>query len=176
MKKWLLLMVWFLLFGNVQADIRVLFRFDASGQFVHRVFQLDSRETPNNAKKLQSDNLAGSTNFASSNFASPIERGRSWQKASVPKFRGKHATSLQRLVRIAWFDQSGVELAQTEVPDPRIVHSPSHVEGPNVSQAALTEGAWFAVGPDSAVNVTVFFPEFTLLGLGSELWMLELTR
>jgi len=106
----------------------------------------------------------------------PIDRGRSWQNAKVSEVRRKQALAMDGFARLVWFDISGNELAETEVPDPRVVHSPSHAEGIRASWRGLTEGAWLATGPNSAVSVTVLLPESLILQLAPEIWTMELVR
>lgn len=168
MKKWLWLLGSLLVVGHAEAEIRVLFSFDPSGHFVHKIYKVADQQTgvtPSGAK------AAGS---AVEIAVSPIERGRSWKNAQVPEVRAKQQEILNRYVKLVWFDASGTELAQTEVPDPRVVHSPSHTEGFNASRNGLTEGAWLAAGPDSAVRVDISLPELPLLGLAAEFWTLDL--
>ncbi|MFT4728460.1 MAG: hypothetical protein ACI9UN_002969 [Granulosicoccus sp.] len=176
MKKWLTLIGSLLIFGNVEADIRVLFRFDASGHFVHRIYQISGQQKQATAKISPTKNSNQATNSVRPFPASPIDRGRSWQNALVPEIRRKQQGTVDGFARLVWFDLSGNDLAQTEVPDPRIVHSPSHTLGVNASRNGLTDGAWLASGPESAVRVTVLLPESMILGLATEFWILELTH
>ena len=176
MTKWLFLMGSLLISGHLQAEIRVLFSFDASGHFVHRVIQLANREELTAAKISAPVNRSKAANSALSFSASPIDRGRSWKNAVVSEERKKQTAVVDGFARLVWFDMSGNELTQTELPDPRIVHSPSHAEGFNASRSGLKAGAWLAAGPESAFRVTVFFPESTILGLAAEFWSLDLVR
>jgi hypothetical protein len=173
-KKWLILIGTLLIFGNVEADIRVLFRFDASGHFVHRIYQIGGQQKQAAANISSTKNSNQATNSVRSFPVSPIERGRSWQNASVPEVRRKQQGAVDGFAQLVWFDLSGNDLVQTEVPDPRIVHSPSHTLGFNASRNGLVEGAWLASGPELAVSVTVLLPESTILGLANEFWVLEL--
>lgn len=174
MKKWLILVGSLLIVANVKADLRVLFRFDASGHFVHRIFPVASRQQLAIKKLSALESPKNIENSAPPFQISSIDRGRSWQNAAVSEGRRKQIGPVDGFVRLAWFDLSGNELVQTELPDPRVVHSPSHAEGINASRNGLTEGAWLASGPDSAVSVTISLPESTILGLAAEFWILEL--
>lgn len=176
MKKWLVLIGSLLVVANVEADLRVLFRFDASGHFVHRIFQVASQQQLATGKLSASQSPNQTENLTPALPVSSIDRGRSWQNAAVSKIRSKQTGPVDGFVRLAWFDLSGNELTQTEVPDPRIVHSPSHTDGINASRNGLAVGAWLASGPDSATSVTVSFPESTILGLAAEFWALDLMR
>ncbi|MDB4222223.1 hypothetical protein N9850_00505 [Granulosicoccus sp.] len=176
MKKWLLLLGSLLVSGHLQADIRVLFRFDVSGHFVHRIYQVASRERLTAAKISPSVNSNKAAKPAMVLSVSPIDRGRSWKNAVISEERRKQAEVVDGFARLVWFDTSGIELTQTEVPDPRIVHSPSHAEGFNASRSGLTAGAWLASGPETAFRVTVFLPESTVLGLAAEFWSLDLVH
>jgi hypothetical protein len=174
MKKWLMLISSLLISGNVDAGIRVLFSFDESGHFVHRIIQVTSQENPVAAKISFTKDFNQTASSGPPLSASPIERGRSWQNALVSEVRRKQTGAMDGFARLVWFGVSGVELFQTEVPDPRIVHSPGHTEGVDASQNGLTAGAWLAAGPDLAVRVTVSLPETPFLGLAAEFWNLEL--
>jgi hypothetical protein len=176
MKKWLFLIGSLLISGHLQAEIRVLFSFDESGHFVHRIIQLANREELNAAKISPRINRNQAAKSALTFSSSPIDRGRSWKNAVGSEERRKQTAVVDGFVRLVWFDMSGNELTQTELPDPRIVHSPSHAEGFNASRSGLKAGAWLANGPESAFKVTVFFPESTILGLAAEFWSLDLVR
>ena len=174
MKKCLLILGALLVSGSVQADIRVLFRFDESGHFVHRIIQTASQRQLSSAKRSHSENSHHTAKPVRPETASPIDRGRDWQNASIPTHRRTDAGLSEEFATLVWLDASGDELIKTEVSDPRIVHSPSHAEGFNASQSGLAAGAWLATGPDLAVRVHIFLPESVVLGLPSEVWILEL--
>ena len=171
MRKWFVLVCSLLLFGTVEADIRVLFRFAASGHFVHRVIQVARPYAVSAERKSLAENSNPNSNARS---VSPIDRARSWRNAEVSEARRKQKGTVDGFATLTWFDASGVEMTQTEVPDPRIVHSPSHVDGVNASRNAISEGAWLVSGPDSASSVRVSLPESTILGLAAQSWNLPL--
>ena len=173
MRKWFVLVCSLLLFGTVEADIRVLFRFDTSGHFVHRVIQVAS---PNAISAERKSLTKNSNPDLSARSVSPIDRARSWRNAEVPEVRRKKKGTVDGFATLTWFDASGAEMTQTEVPDPRIVHSPSHVDGVNASRNAVSEGAWLVAGPDSASSVHVSLPELTILGLAAQSWTLPLVQ
>ena len=176
MKKWLLLVGSLLVSGQLQSDIRVLFRFDASGHFVHQIFQVASREVLTAAKISPAVKPNQAAKSAMPLSVSPIDRGRSWKSAVISEERKKQTEVADGFARLVWFELSGNELTQTAVPDPRIFHSPSHAEGFNASRSGLTAGAWLASGPETAFRVTVFLPESTVLGLAAEFWSLDLVH
>jgi uncharacterized protein YcfL len=173
MNKWLLLVGCLLFGGQANADLRVLFRFDGSGHFVHRVIPVNYGQDSSRSKKSSQQNASQILNSLP---VSAIERGRSWKNAEVSQLRKKQANYLDGFVRLTWFDAAGVELAQTEVPDPRVAHSPSHAEGFNASRSEVLEGAWLATGPDLATSVSISLPESSKLDLAAEYWNLELRR
>lgn len=176
MKSLLLLVSLLLIVGSVEADIRVLIRFDESGHYVHRVFQVAVRQDLSAVRAARVQNLNQSDAVAKPLPVSPIQRGRSWQNAQVSEGRKKQSNVTDGFARLVWFDNTGKELTQTEVDDPRIVHSPSHTEAVNASRSGKTEGAWLVSGPESAVKVTISLPESTVLSLAAELWILDLSR
>jgi len=72
--------------------------------------------------------------------------------------------------RLIWKDDDGLVAANTEVPDPRILHAPGHVSGPNKSLLGQKSGAWMVEGPQSATSVMILLPAHLSLGLAFEQW------
>ena len=174
LKNSIIILIACLLFiSTAKADIRVLIRFDSSGHFVHQIFSVARQENDIASKKV----LKAQPNSGANMSVSPIERGRSWRNAEISSsFRSKQTLGTNGFARLTWYDLSGVMLAQTEVPDPRVVHSPSHIDGFAASWSSLSSGAWLVSGPESAVTVKIILPESTMLGLATEYWNLELNR
>ena len=165
-----------LLAGSAVADIRVLLRFDSSGHYVHRIIQLSSQQATDASKLAITSRIQPFLNPATQLSVSPIERARSWRNARVPEIRNRQKSSSARFTTLTWFDSTGTELVKTEVPDPRIIHSPLHVDDSNASLVGLIEGAWMVSGPESASSVIVSLAELPTLGLAAEFWNLDLTR
>lgn len=82
--------------------------------------------------------------------------------------------SMENLVMMKWIDSNGQLLAVTQIPDPRVISSPGHVNPSSVSRVGLTEGAWVGDGPDGTEVVTIEFSENVTLGLGRETWSVSL--
>lgn len=169
-----LLLVAALLFANSAfADLRLLIRFDESGHHLHRLFTVAPREILSKASTMQ-DTSARSNKSQPITEATPIARGRSVATASADPTPGRSVQGIDGFVRLVWEDSSGLQLAQTLLPDPRVVHSPTHITGVQASRAALTSGAWLATGPAEANSVTILLPESLPLGLSAETWILPL--
>ncbi len=82
--------------------------------------------------------------------------------------------SMENLVMMKWIDSNGQLLAVTQIPDPRVISSPGHVNPSSVSRVGLTEGAWVGDGPDGTEMVTIEFSENVTLGLSRETWSVSL--
>lgn len=158
-----------------KADVRVLFRFDAAGHHVHRVVSVRAQQ---NFKADDAPLTGSGTRRAITESPAPlsaIASGRSadhQQGSQVRQLNAKHLRA--GYADLVWFDENGLQISQTNVPDPRITHSPLHIDGADASRTALESGAWLATGPDSARSLTIKLPADTLLGLGSELWNVSL--
>ena len=85
------------------------------------------------------------------------------QKELVPGF-----------VIVLWLDDQGLQQASTKVPDPRLSHGPSHVDGLSKSRHGERSGAWLVTGPSEATQLLVLLPEDLSLGLGYEMWEVSL--
>ncbi len=167
-----LLLVSALLMSNLaSADVRVLIRFDSSGHYTHRIFDMASSGQFEIGQKTAKQSDLKSTPIYS---ASPISRGRSVAGASSLPRAAKGSADINGFIRLVWKQADGVQLAQTQIPDPRIVHSPAHVQGFQASRAALESGAWLATGPSDATSVVIYMPESVSLGLMQETWTLAL--
>lgn len=159
-----------------QADIRVLFRFDGSGHHVHRVIHVvaqqafkandEARLTGIGTRRRINEPLAPLSAIASGRSADHPKNSQRSQFHVNPRRTG--------FADLIWFDERGLQLSQTSVPDPRITHSPLHIDGVNASRTAVESGAWLATGPDSARSMTITLPADTDLGLGPELWQVFL--
>ena len=171
MIKWPLLISALLVSNLALADVRVLIRFDSSGHYAHRIFDMASSGQFEIRRKTtkQSDLKSQPTVFAS-----PISRGRSVAEASSFPRAAKGSVDINGFIRLVWKQADGVQLAQTQLPDPRIVHSPAHVHGVQASRAGLESGAWLATGPSDATSVVIYMPESASLGLMQETWTLAL--
>jgi len=157
----LVMMLSLLLSFPLSADIRVLFFFDESGHRLRNTYPIESRL---------------SVGSRQSNRISPISGGRSVQNASRQKNAENKGGKLAGYAHLTWMDSNGVTLATTRVPDPRIAHSPGHVQAQSASLVARSEGAWLAIGPDNADSVSVVLPETLSINLGQEQWLVRLTN
>lgn len=171
MIKWPLLASALLLSNMAFADVRVLVRFDSTGHYAHRIFDMGSSSKLGTDQKSPSGSLLKSAPVFS---ASPIARGRSVNQASSSPVAAKGRVGINGFIRLIWKSADGVQLAQTLLPDPRIVHSPAHVQGVQASRAGLKSGAWLATGPSTASSVEIYMPESASLGLTQEFWTLSL--
>ncbi len=160
-----------------QADVRVLFRFDESGHHVHRVIHVVAQqafktndEAPltgiGTRRRINEPVAPPMSAIASGRSADHQQNSQSMQLLANPDRAG--------FAEIVWFDETGLKLSQTSVPDPRVTHSPLHIEGVNASRMALESGAWLATGPDTARNLTITLRADVDLGLGPELWQVSL--
>ncbi|MFK7852724.1 MAG: hypothetical protein AB8B79_01370 [Granulosicoccus sp.] len=138
------------------ADWRVLFRFDGSGHHVHSLTKAPTRE-----RLRKSSNLSASA---------PDARKLPMDLSASERVAAARLQLQPRIATLLWFDADGQWLGSTEVPDPRVAHSPSHIDGVNESYIGLNHGAWLATGPDEATTVTVLFAAFDALALGNEEW------
>jgi len=145
-----------------QADLRVLFRFDESGHHVHSLTKAPSRQLLRKSASDGASILARSADMA--HWPSVEER----VDAARMNLHESTATLL-------WFDANGRWLSNTQVPDPRVTHSPAHIDGVTESFVSLSTGAWLANGPDEAALVTILFPAHAALALGAEEWHAEMS-
>lgn len=152
-----------MLYTAAWADLRVLFRFDASGHHVHSLTNAPQRELLR--KPAFKNDKTTSRQINSTHSLSISER----IAAAVAQLRPATATLL-------WFDANGVWLSNSETPDPRLAHSPAHIDGVNESFVSLDHGAWLASGPNDAASVTILFPSHVALVLGFEQWHAVLRR
>jgi len=145
--------------GIASAEIRVLFFFDEMGHQLRKTYPVHSR--PSQDRK--SDQI------------SPIDRGRSVVNVEQKKGTSSQQTEhLPGFARLTWKNANGTVIAQTEVPDPRVAHSPGHVLSDSASRVARLKGAWLATGPDEAFSVTISLPETLSVNLGYEEWLVYL--
>ena len=149
--------------ANAWADVRVLFRFVASGHHVHSLTKAPTRQLLRKPEPDVAKISSRSATLADSLLVS--ER----ISAATAQLRATTATLL-------WFDSSGAWLSNSEVPDPRVAHAPAHIDGVNQSQVGLYSGAWLATGPDEASEVTILFPANAAVALGFEQWHAVLSR
>jgi len=133
------------------AEVRVLLSFDNSGHRVEQIMQFDSAthalsQRPVNAVPEQNQTLESAI------------------------------LSLQpRMATLIWLDAQGRWRAQTTEPDPRVAHSPAHIDGTDSGLVGEVAGAWLVSGPDSASSLTILLPADVTLGLGFEQWTLSLS-
>jgi hypothetical protein len=139
----------------LQADVRVLFRFDETGHQVHRVFQLQ----PEPISSVLQQRERGSAPGKQSN---PSETHNSETHNAGDTLHGE--------ARVSWFNAAGAWLTTSLVADPRISHAPAHIDGGSASQVVQSQGAWLATGPAAAARVTIELPENLSIGLGHEIW------
>lgn len=139
------------------ADLRVLFRFDESGHHVHSLTKAPTRQRLGKLSKQIATAAAGARNQSPELSAS--------ERVVLARLQQQ-----PRIATLIWFGADGRWLGNSEVPDPRIAHSPSHIDGVNESFIGLNHGAWLATGPDGAATVTVLFTAFDALALGTEEW------
>lgn len=140
-----------LLFSQAYAEQRVLFSFDESGHYVHRIFSVNARRS---LKQLEAAERREQTD--------PLA-------TALAQMKPGRATLIWQSQNLDW-------LATTHVPDPRITHSPEHASNSNATRAGLLTGGWIADGPDEAERVLVLLPAHPILNLGLERWPLWLTR
>lgn len=171
--RWVVIGMLLLLAMPAAADKRVLLRFDESGHYVHKVIEMRARQT---FKPVRSSQHGGRQSVAETTLPmSPIARGRSADhKSSGNRSRKADAPDFNGYARLVWLDRRGAEISRTEVPDPRITHSPSHIDGIGASRTALNSGAWLATGPDGAHWLAIQLMANLSLGLGPEQWQVEL--
>lgn len=174
MNRWLLLLAVLLFSKTASADLRLLIRFDESGHFLHRLFTVPPQERL--AKSTTLNPSARNSESMSQPIigSAPIARGRSVASASVNPAPGRSVQGIDAFVRLVWENSDGIQIAQTLLPDPRVVHSPTHINGLQASRSGLASGAWLATGPSEANSVTILLPESLPLGLASETWTLQL--
>ena len=159
-----------------QADVRVLFRFDESGHHVHRIVHVVAQKSfkANDEESLTAIGTRRRLNKPPAPLTA-IASGRSADHRQDSKTSSFLANPGRAgFADIIWFDENGSELSQTKVPDPRVTHSPLHIEGANASRMALETGAWLATGPDSAHSLIITLRADVDLGLGPELWQVWL--
>ncbi len=175
MNRWFLLLAVLLISNTASADLRLLIRFDESGHFLHRLFVVPPQERLAKSTEL-SLSARNSANISEPIIGSaPIARGRSIASASVNPAPGRSVQGIDSFVRLVWENTDGQQIAQTLLPDPRVVHSPTHINGIQASRTGLTSGAWLATGPSEADSVTILLPESQPLGLAAEIWTLRLS-
>lgn|GEM_PF-1093879 len=152
------------------ADIRVLLRFDATGHHVHRViniaapksFRPDSEDASNGSRRSIATAPAPLSAIAGGRSSDHGENLRRPETSVKPVREG--------FARLSWFDDSGLLISQTSVPDPRVTHSPSHIVGDVAARVGLNDGAWLATGPDAAKTLSIRLGSNFRLGLGPEQW------
>jgi len=177
MTRLLLLLIILGLSPVLSADVRVLIRFDASGHHVHKLVHLPTVKQP---ETTRDDLVPSSPQATDTRRGTPINRSRSLVAATapIPSLTGQGPTQFltrnREFVTIHWFDVSGSLIAETFVTDPRIAHSPAHVQVVAASKTGFRTGAWLAIGPDSADNFSIYLPENPTLDLPAEVWQLSL--
>lgn len=173
MNKWLLFFCAVFFSNAAFADVRLLIRFDESGHYLHRLFSVAAPQKLGKSLALESTSDS-STISPPSIESTPIARGRSIASASTSPSVGRSFNGIDGFVRLIWEGTQGQALAQTLLPDPRVVHSPNHIHGVQASRTGLSKGAWLATGPSEAVSVTILLPESLPLSLAAETWVLSL--
>jgi len=156
------------------ADVRVLLRFDATGHHVHRVISISAPEIFRPDREGSSD--GSRRNIATARAPlSAIAGGRSSDHGeNSQRFETTEKRDREGFAQLAWFDDRGLLISQTVVPDPRITHSPSHIVGAEASRVGLENGAWLATGPDAARSLSIRLGSDFSLGLGPEQWQVLL--
>ena len=152
-----------MIYADAWADLRVLFRFDGSGHYVHSLTKAPQRVL---LRKPAHDGVKIMSRQAG--VFEPLSMSDRVTAASA-ELRPAMATLL-------WSDTNGGWLSNSEVPDPRVAHSPAHIDGVNESFVGLDSGAWLASGPDEATAVTILFPAHVGLALGTEQWHVALAK
>ncbi|MFK8075330.1 MAG: hypothetical protein AB8B84_01995 [Granulosicoccus sp.] len=175
MNRWYWLLAISLISNTASADVRLLIRFDESGHFLHRLFPVAPEERLAKSTELSSSASISAKISQPTIGSAPIARGRSIASASVYPASGRSIQGIDTFVRLVWKNSDGQQIAQTLLPDPRVVHSPTHINGIEASRTALTSGAWLATGPSEAASVTILLPESQPLGLAAETWSLRLS-
>lgn len=129
---------------------RVLLSFDNAGHRVEKILHTDNRQVLTDTPVPQE-------------FIAVAPDLPALQKELVPGF-----------VIVLWLDDQGLQQASTKVPDPRLSHGPSHVDGLSKSRHGERSGAWLVTGPSEATQLLVLLPEDLSLGLGYEMWEVSL--
>ena len=145
------LATWFSSWTSSQAaEQRVLLSFDNAGHRVEKILHTDNRQVLAETPDPQEDN------------------------AVVPDLPALQNELIAGFVIVLWLDDQGLQQASTKVPDPRLSHGPSHVDGLSKSRHGERSGAWLVTGPSEATQLLVLLPEDLSLGLGFEMWEVSL--